>query len=336
MNNTLEQHCSKLESHLKDMISNQGSILFELLAHHFGWNNQRSVEETDSPIPHFESLLCMHLSDVLGNDPEQSLHLAGAIELVANFIEIHNDVQNGGQASKSDSIWWSWGPAQAINAGDGLHALARTSILNHPDLTSDNILLAVKNLDRACLSLFEGQFSDINFRDQMEITEPDFINMLSGKAGSLSSCASYLATIPSKLGLTPATQASYGQIGHDLGVAIQIRRDLRSIWGHDNTGITRDNLMLRRKTLPLIYTLNNSDEPTKRAILTAYMSRVMDDDAGMHLIDLMTESGGKTYAESTAEKLYKSSVDQLKALNDQITPQHLDTLSELYEDFCHK
>ena len=235
-------------------------------------NTRLAFEETDSPIPHFESLLCMHLSDVLGNDPEESLHLAGAIELVANFIEIHNDVQNGGQASKADSIWWSWGPAQAINAGDGLHALARTSILNHPDLTSENILLAVKNLDRACLSLFEGQFSDINFRDQMEIEESSFIDMLERKSGSMPSCSSYLSTIPAER-LTSQHRDLYAEIGRDLGVALQISRDIIQIWGPEDTGITRDNLMLRRKTLPLIYTLNHSEETTKRKILTDYPQR---------------------------------------------------------------
>ena len=332
MNERLYAYASAIKSEVKSVIEDQKSILFELLSYHFGWTNPETIEEGPTPIPHFESLLCMHLSRIQGNDDNDTLQLAVALELITNFIEIHNDVQNGGQGAHSNSIWWSWGPAQAINAGDGLHALARPAILNHPNLKNDHILLAIKNLDRSCLSLFEGQFTDINFRDQMEIEESSFIDMLQKKSGSMPSCSSFLSTIPAER-LTSQHRDLYAEIGRDLGVALQISRDIIQIWGPEDTGITRDNLMLRRKTLPLIYTLNHSEETTKRKILTAYMSRVMDDEAGETLVNIMTECGAKEYAQSKAQSLYLSSINKLKELNGNITDTDLNVLSSLYEDF---
>ncbi len=328
----LPELAQRLESYLKSVINSQQTVLSDLLASHFGWGNQSSPDDNRSPIPHFEPLLCMYLSESLGNDPGDALHLAGALELTANFVEIHNDVQNGGQGARPDSIWWTWGPAQAINAGDGLHALARTTILNHPSLSNDHILNAVKALDNACLSLFEGQFTDINFRDQMEIREEEFLEMLNGKAGSLSSCALFMAVLTTTD--NSADIDSYCRVGQDIGVALQITKDIEAIWGPDNTGITRDNLMLRRKTLPLVRTLSNADETTKRTILNAYMSRIMDDDAGTLLTNLMTESGAKDYAENKAQSLLSNSLNELRVHNPHISDGYLDAIVHLYREFA--
>lgn len=333
MNTNLINYSQALESHLREMIESQQSLLFDLLSYHFGWD--KTSESHNSPIPHFESLLCMHLSKMFGSDDTSALHLAGALELIANFIEIHNDVQNGGQGARSNSIWWSWGPAQAINAGDGLHALARTAILNHPTLQEDRILRAIRSLDSACLSLFEGQFEEINFRDQMDIQEPDFLNMLNGKSGALSACAAYFSVIPNDSINNLENQAAYDRIGLNIGVSLQIFKDINAIWGPDNTGVTRDNLMLRRKTLPLIYSLNAVDESTKRTILSAYMNRIMSDSDGSNLVAIMAKSGGKDYAASKALALYDTSVEAIRENIKIVSDDDLETLSDLYSHFLN-
>ena len=45
------------------------------------------------------------------------------------FLQIHDDVQSGSpQRAGRDTVWWKWGPAQAINAGDGMYAMARVAL----------------------------------------------------------------------------------------------------------------------------------------------------------------------------------------------------------------
>ena len=68
MNERLYAYASAIKSEVKSVIEDQKSILFELLSYHFGWTNPETIEEGPTPIPHFESLLCMRLSRIQGND----------------------------------------------------------------------------------------------------------------------------------------------------------------------------------------------------------------------------------------------------------------------------
>ena len=59
-----------------------------------------------------------------------------------------------------ETVWWKWGPAQAINAGDGMHALARLALFGLQDagLSAGSTFRAVQILDEAGLRTCEGRF----------------------------------------------------------------------------------------------------------------------------------------------------------------------------------
>ena len=60
---------------------------------------------------------------------DRALPAATAVEFVHHFSLIHDDIQNGNpDRDRRPAVWWHWGPGQAINAGDGLHALARLAL----------------------------------------------------------------------------------------------------------------------------------------------------------------------------------------------------------------
>ena len=69
-------------------------------------------------------MLCLLACEACGG-PDVALPAAAAVELVQGFTEIHDDVQGGIPTRDGrDAVWWVWGPAQAINAGDGMHGWA--------------------------------------------------------------------------------------------------------------------------------------------------------------------------------------------------------------------
>ena len=149
-----------LEEELKDVFSGREGFLYDLLRYHFGWADQRGQPE-DLPLAlHLQSLLALVCCEALSGDFQAALPAAAGIELVYNFTLVHSDVQSG-RVDQQDrpSIWWVWGPAQAINAGDGLHALGRTTIMRlaQRGVPADQVLRAVGLLDGACLTLCEGQ-----------------------------------------------------------------------------------------------------------------------------------------------------------------------------------
>jgi geranylgeranyl diphosphate synthase type I len=136
----------------------------------------------------FQPALALLVCEALGGDFHPALPVAAAVELVYNFTLVHGEVQAGRvDAQDRPSIWWVWGPAQAINAGDGLHALGRAAImrLSQRNVPADRVLKAVETLDRACLALCEGQFQDLTFRDQLMVTTHDYYDMIQRKSGAL-------------------------------------------------------------------------------------------------------------------------------------------------------
>ena len=129
-----------------------------------------------------QSALALASCDALGGDYQKALPVAASIDLILNFTLVHGDVQ-AGRAEPGDrpSIWWVWGPAQAINAGDGLHALGRTTMMRlaQNGVPAEKVLKAVRSLDLACLALCEGQYMDLQFQDQMLVSVPDYMDMIS-------------------------------------------------------------------------------------------------------------------------------------------------------------
>ena len=113
--------------------------------------------------PHKGTLLLIGV-DSLGGEVDSALPAALAIELINGFCQVHDDVESGRPSSQGrESLWWVWGPAQAINAGDGLHALARITVLGLIDkgVSLEKTYRAVSLLDEACLKACEGRFRDL-------------------------------------------------------------------------------------------------------------------------------------------------------------------------------
>ena len=70
----------------------------------------------------------------------KSQSLSGIIRYCSNnhildtAFDVHEDVRNGNtERFEKESLWWKYGPAQAINIGDGFQALSRSVLLDIAD-----------------------------------------------------------------------------------------------------------------------------------------------------------------------------------------------------------
>ncbi|HCG90323.1 MAG TPA: hypothetical protein DEZ08_00585 [Dehalococcoidia bacterium] len=325
-----------VEQHLRDNLKEKTGLLFDLISYHFGWSNLSGDEDTYSPIPNLDSILCLVVSKLLCGSDVLAMEFASSIELLANFLTIHNDVQHGGSDNQRPSIWWTWGPSQAINAGDGLHALARTNILTNPNMTDELKLQAITDLDQACLNIFEGQYSELTIRDELRITEATFLEMVSNKSGSLTECAFSLACRTTSSPTPDLILKEFKQAGSDLGVSFQIQKDIKDIWGDDGLGLTRDNIMLKRKTFPLIHTLNTATRPIIREISGLYMKRVLDDKDASTIVNIMEESGSKNYAILKAKTLFNNSIKIIQKTIDANPNTETNEIQLVFNHFLNK
>jgi geranylgeranyl diphosphate synthase, type I len=223
---------------------------------------------------------------------------AVAIELVHNFSLIHDDIEDSDEERHHrPTLWKLFGIAQAINAGDGLFALARKSLwqLEEAGIQAELILHLADLLDRTCVELCEGQFLDMRYEGRSDISEAMYLDMIGRKTAALMACATELGAClgaPEDADL----QAHFARFGRALGIAFQLRDDLLGIWEAEQLGKTMAGDLRRKKmSLPVIHALQTADSTDRLRLLAMMTSAdpLSDDDIGEALA-ILNRTGART------------------------------------------
>ncbi|MCE2500996.1 MAG: polyprenyl synthetase family protein [Dehalococcoidia bacterium] len=305
-NETYDRYRAVVDAELRDAFDGRQGMLYDLLRYHLGWVDERGnpAETALTPLHHC-GVLALAAADAVSGDYAPAVSAAAAVELAYNFVLVHNDVQAGriDQSSERPSIWWVWGPSQAINAGDGLHALARAVLmrLSEAGTPAATVLTALRSLDQACLTLCEGQYMDLTYQDQLMVSEPDYLDMVGRKSGALVGCSAGLGALA--VGGDDPTAEALRHWGEMLGTARQIWEDIDDLWGTGGDGFTPANVLNKKKSLPLIHALQNSATSAKRELGGIYMKRVLDPDDPPRIVAILDDAGSRQYAEDKAEQL---------------------------------
>ena len=158
---------ARVDAELKSIVSSRQMPLYQMMSYHMGWSDQHGQPEPHTRKQRPLGALCLLACRAAGGDMDIALPAAAAVELVSGFCEIHDDVQGGKPLRDNrDAVWWVWGPAQAINAGDGMHALARLALFRLQDRGVSPALAfrALQILDESTLQTCEGRFLDLEAR----------------------------------------------------------------------------------------------------------------------------------------------------------------------------
>ena len=291
---------------MRDAFDGRQGMLYDLLRYHLGWVDERgnTAESAQTPLHHC-GVVALAAAESVSGDHRPAVSAAAAVELAYNFVLVHNDVQAGriDQSSDRPSIWWVWGPSQAINAGDGLHALARSVLMRMSETGAPaaTVLTALRSLDQACLTLCEGQYMDLTYQDQLMVSEADYLDMVGRKSGALLGCSGQLGALAASA--EEDTCSALRRWGEMLGTARQIREDVADLWGRGGDGFTPANVLNKKKSLPLIHALQHSPTAAKRELGAIYMKRVLEPDDPPRIVAILDEAGSRQYAEEKVEQL---------------------------------
>ena len=281
-------------------------MLYDLLRYHLGWVDERGNPAADTPTPlHHCGVLSLAAADAVSGDHVPAAPAASAVELAYNFVLVHNDVQAGriDQNDTRPSIWWVWGPSQAINAGDGLHALARSALMRLSDggIPAGTVLEALRSLDQACLTLCEGQYMDLTYQDQLMVSESDYLDMIRRKSGALAGCSARIGALAA--GADDETASALSGWGEKLGMVLQVRNDITDLWGAQGDGFTASNVLNKKKSLPLIHALQHAPTAAKRELGGIYMKRVLEPSDSARIVAILDDAGSRRYAEDYVDRL---------------------------------
>ena len=157
MNNDFEDYLLKL-------VSINEVELYRIIKYQLGWEDEGGNKiENLNPKNRKFSDLTLSVSKIFGDDLVKSFPFAASIEILASSWYVHGDVQSGiTDRFGRPSVWWKWGPAQSINTGDGLHVLARLSLLKNnltPSFLSKDTLAT---LSIEFIKSFEETINDLS------------------------------------------------------------------------------------------------------------------------------------------------------------------------------
>jgi geranylgeranyl diphosphate synthase type I len=167
-------------------------------------------------------------------------------------------------------------------------------------------------IDRACLDLTRGQYLDMSYESQSDLTIQDYWPMVAGKTAALLSACTQVGAILGNV--DEATQEAYRDFGHYLGLAFQVHDDYLGIWGDSAlTGKSTDSdLVTGKKSLPVLYGLGK-DGPFARRRAEGPVSA----EEVPTLAEQLAREGAKVFTQETADQMTDLALQSLRQANPQ-------------------
>ncbi len=329
----LEPLHADLDAELEEILRPREGLLYNMMLYQLGWATQQGEPLPKPRPPRPYALLTLLSCHAASGAHAHALPAAAAMELVHTFIEVHKDVQDGNPRQEArPSVWWVWGPGQAINVGDGLHALGRSALFRLADhgLPLDRVIRSLGLLDEACIRMCEGQFLELSLQERLDVSRSSWTKMASDLSGSVTSCAMTLGALAAT-GRSETVDA-FQQAGHHLGLAYQVRQDIQAVWDNENGGAS-PRLLNKKKLYPVAVLLETADLSTKRALGDIYFKRVLEPDDHHQLLALLDANNVRSDAEASVDEHFNRAAESLNAAN--LDPDSLQPLLDFARNLAN-
>jgi geranylgeranyl diphosphate synthase type I len=329
---TVREVNDTVEASLRTFMNDRDLPLYKMMAYHLGWVDEQGEVSHRTPQERLRGAVTLLSTRASGGSGDAGDAVAVAIELLFNFTLIHTDIQEGNPDRMSrPALWWVWGPAQGINAGDGMHALARLVILNQADTGVDPVAISgeLKALDMAALQFCEGAYMDTVFQERLAVGVDEYLSMVSSISGSLVAGA---AQIGFNAGSSTDEKLVAGltNFGRGLGVIWRLQEDHNAIWGTESMDEgAQGRLISKKKTLPVVHALENAEPSTRRELGNMYAQRVIDPANISHLRDILDQSGSREFTEKQIAEHTDSAISSLESAG--VGPEVADALISLVD-----
>ena len=246
----------------------------------------------------------MFACEAVGGVSEQALAAAVAIDLIHNFSLIHDDIQDGDRERRHrPTLWAIWGTPRALQAGNVMRTLADLSIQQLPryKVAPEIAAMCSKLLTDAYLATVEGQYLDLAYEGQTDISTSNYLDMISRKTGALIRCSMQIGALTGN-GDARTVQA-LAKCGQSLGALFQIRDDYLGIWGDQaTTGKSAGNdIRRRKKSFPVVFALERANGRALEELFRIYGQEELEEDDVQRVLAVLDEVGAQANAQRLTE-----------------------------------
>jgi len=246
-----------------------------------------------------------------GSIHESTFRGASLIELLHTATLVHDDVVDDSNYRRGFfSVNALWKNKVAVLVGDFL--LSRGMILSIEN--KDYNLLGI--VTTAVREMSEGELTQMEKSRQLNITEPEYYEIIRQKTASL--IASCCAVGASSSGASEAAVATMHAFGEKIGMAFQIKDDLFD-YGEDEIGKPVGiDIKEKKMTLPLIYALSQASWMERRKIIRIVKNESNKPKKVREVINFVKASGGIEYAQKAMNTFHQDALLLLKDFPDSV------------------
>jgi len=247
---------------------------------------------------------------LVGSVTESTYTAASLIELLHTATLVHDDVVDDSFERRGFfSINALWRNKIAVLVGDYL--LSQGLMLS----VENNEFELLRLVTQAVKEMSEGELLQIEKARKLDITEDIYFEVIRQKTASL--LAACCACGASSAKANEEDVKKLLNFGEKVGIAFQIKDDLFDYGSGLNIGKpTGIDIKERKMTLPLIYTLNNTDKATKKKIIKIVKKHNEDRTKVNEVIDIVNKSGGIEYATKQMQKYKAEALEILENFED--------------------
>ena len=225
-----------------------------------------------------------------GDINASSYRAASLVELLHTATLVHDDVVDESMERRGFfSTYALWKSKISVLVGDYLLAKGLLLSLDHDDFRILQLLSTAVRL------MSEGELLQLEKSRSLNFDESVYFEIITNKTASLLAAACAAGAYS-----TSKNEEVAGKMrlfGEKVGIAFQIKDDLFDYGNADIGKPTGNDIREKKITLPLIYTLNQLDKPTRRDIVYILKNQHKDPEKVRQVIEVVKNTGGIRYAE---------------------------------------
>lgn len=279
------------------------SLLNATHRYHMGWADSCGNDLVATEGKRLRPTIAMLGADAVGGDVELVVPVAIALEYIHNFSLIHDDIEDQDRyRHHRPTIWVVWGEPVAIVSGNYMLKVADRAareLLNR-GLELETSIGAQRLIVEAYLKMMEGQFMDISFEGQTEVSIDEYLTMIERKTGALIQASLHVGGLVAGNGhADTAITDGLRFVGYEFGRLFQIRDDILGVWGSDKTGKpVCGDIYNKKKSLPAIHALSASKGAAAARIRDIYLKTELCDDDVQTVLEIMDAAGTYEFCDS--------------------------------------
>ena len=284
-----------LENRIEKLLSSDYQLVNELVKHINGKKGKR-----------IRSCLMFLLGKSFDDIDDKLINYAALVEILHNATLIHDDVvDNANERRGVPSVNAKWNNKVSVLLGDYLFAKGFKTVYSYNDFEMLNIF------SETISTMSEGELYSIQLSNSNIYSEDSYYKIIYSKTAILIESACKITAMLHTKDKTIIDTLS--EFGKNIGMSFQLTDDIFDYLSvHQLIGKPIGNDIREKQiTLPLIYSLNNTDDKQKEQFVEMIKKPLISNEEISLLINFAMENNGLEYTKQKAKYFSNEAIKKL-------------------------